>query len=198
MYETSSFLKHSRATRSRVRDYCTRPPAQKRKEVLASAEGASGEIWEILLKCNKKIEEIRPLLYETDSFLQMLQNHALANARCLGATMQKRKGVRERRRRERRKLWRFCFKFKKKIEGIQPLAYETGSFLKALQNHALTNARSLRAPGTQEDRGICERRRRERRKFGSFCSNVTRKSKKLYLYCDSFLKMLQNHALANA
>ena len=40
------------------------------------------------------------------------------------------RGIRERRRLERRRYRRFCFKFNTRIEGIQPAVYETGRFLR--------------------------------------------------------------------
>ena len=79
-------------------------------------------------------------MYETDSFLKMLQNHALANAWCLGAPpTQKRKMYLRAPKARAEKNWEILHKFNKRIEGIQPLVYETGSFVKALRNHALTN-----------------------------------------------------------
>ena len=79
-------------------------------------------------------------MYETGSFVKALQNHALTNVWSLRVPpTQKSKEVFVSAEGASGEKGRFCFKFNKRIDGIQPLVYGTGSFLKALQNHALTN-----------------------------------------------------------
>ena len=85
---------------------------------------------------------------------------------------------RERRRRERRKFGAFYATFTQKCllhNCAWHKQHKTHSVLRKLQSHSFTNARILRAPPGQRENDRRERRRRERGKFGAFCTSFTQK-----------------------
>ena len=137
MYETDSSLKRARITRLRTCGLCARPQHRRGKRYPRAPKARAEKNWDFA-PVQQKIEELRPLVYEKDSFSKALQNHALANALFLSAPQRRREKRYSRAPKARaEKIWRFCFKCNKIPEETRPLLYVTGDFSKTLQNRAL-------------------------------------------------------------
>ena len=112
-----------------------------------------------------------------------LKNSRLGYGECVifghAPNTKEERGIRECRRRERRKFGRFCFKFNTEIEEIQPLVFETDSFWKRAR---ITCGRMRDFPARRQNRrekAFASAEGASGENVGDFLSSLTRKLKRL-------------------
>ena len=124
-----------------------------KKVVLASAEGASGEILEHSTRFYAKVPFVPLCLPKSAQNAEYFENAQRISAFCAPPEPRE-NGARERRRRERRKFEAFYASFTQKRllhHFAWHKVHKTHSTLRILQSHSFTNTRVLCAPPEQKE-----------------------------------------------